>query len=433
MDAKRMGSIAAVLGIILVGGWFARSKGMLGGKTADDTGADAVQADGTKGGKSRAKGAAGGAGGAGGDGAREGTDEPEPGPVAAKDPEPDSYEHKFRTAVAELYMAKNDLENYKQASRWPESARPAEEMAPGGGLLPHYTSPTRIPLVKRRADGTPDPDTMGKAQILLQQDRFQLVGDDAVTVSVKALGDKNRELPIRCSDARAMTAGGPQAAGAIPPFSFGCKQAKDGSVVAVFVPKQSPFRAQAGSIDLDFDLAVDREDGVQERGNARVIVHYVPQSPGRLTGVVREAYEGGSLAYYLGFEAAAPGFYRLNVRVDSGTDDKIFANINVRQQVEKAGPVELRAELFGKLIVDSQAKTVRLRDIDGEYVPEAGEISSIPGKDGIFYGPKPVDQSKVKGDDWQAPEKDEHMKNYQDMLGKAQENCDKNFEGCKKP
>ena len=63
----------------------------------------------------------------------------------------------------------------------------------------------------------------------------------------------------------------------------------DGSAVAAFSPKQSTLRAFTGSIDLDFDLALEREDGVQESGSARVVVHYVPQSPGRLTGVVREA------------------------------------------------------------------------------------------------------------------------------------------------
>jgi hypothetical protein len=350
---------------------------------------------------------------------------------AEPDPEPGSFEFRYRTAKAELFMAKNDLENYRQTSRWPESARPADEMAPGGGLLPHYTAPTVVPMVRRRPDGTPDPESISKTRVVLSQDRFQLVGEESVLVSIKGITDKGRDLPVRCSEARAMAIPAPGAQ-PVPPFVFACKSGPDGTAVATFTPRQSPLRSFTGSIDLDFDLALEREDGVRESGSARCVIHYVPQSPGRLTGAVREAYENGSIAYYLGFEANAPGFYRLNVRADNGSDDKVFAHINVRQDVSKAGPTELRAELFGKLIVDNDVRTVRLRDIDGEYVPETGEIAGIPGKDGVFHVTKTVDRGRVKGDDWASPEKDEHMKHYEDMYKRAQESCDREFDGCKR-
>ena len=424
MNAKNVGAGVALVLALVASGWFARSKGLIG--TGPDAASEGDAEAGGKGGKRRDKNAAGSS-------EREGA--PEQGSTdkrnAEPDPEPGSYEFAYRSAKAELTMAKNDLENYKLASRWPESARPAEELAPGGGLLPHYTSPTNVPLVKRRADGTPDPDSVSKTRVVLSQDRFQLVGDDSVLVSIKGVNDKGRDLPVRCSEGRAVAIPAPGAE-KLPPFPLTCKPGPDGSAVATFAPKQSSLRGFTGSIDLDFDLSLEREDGVQESDSARVVVHYVPQSPGKLTGVVREAYEGGSIAYYLGFDAAAPGFYRLNVRVDNGAEDKVFANINVRQTVEKAGPVELRAELFGKLIVDNQVKSVRLRDVDGEFVPEAGEIAGIPGKDGIFYVGKPIDLSKVKGDEWQSPEKDEHMKHYETVLKRAQEECDTKFDGCKK-
>lgn len=423
MNAKNLGAGAALVLVLVAGAWVARSKGLVG---AAPVAAEDDEAGAGKSGKRRDK-------NSGGSSDREGA--PEPGAAdkrdAEPDPEPGSYEYAYRSAKAELTMAKNDLENYKLASRWPESARPAEELAPGGGLLPHYTSPTNIPLVKRRADGTPDPDSVSKSRVVLSQDRFQLVGDDSVLVSIKGVNDKGRDLPVRCSEARALAIPVPGAE-KLPPFPLTCKPGPDGSAVATFTPKQSTLRGFTGSIDLDFDLSLERDDGVQESGSARVVVHFVPQSPGKLTGVVRESYENGSIAYYLGFDAAAPGFYRLNVRADNGTDDKVFANINVRQTVDKAGPVELRAELFGKLIVDNDVRTVRLRDVDGEFVPEAGEIAGIQGKDGIFFITKAVDRAKVKGDEWQSPEKDEHMKHYEAVLKHAQEECDTKFEGCKK-
>jgi hypothetical protein len=423
MNGKNVGVVAALVVVLGLGGWFAKSKGLLPGGTPEA----GEGAEGSTKGKRTPREAT------GKDGEREGA--AEQGAVDKRDAEPDpeygTYEYKYRTAKAELEMARHDLENYKQTSRWPESARPAEEMAPGGGLLPHYTSPTVVPLVKRRADGTPDPDSLGKARVVLSQDRFQLSGDESVLVSIKGLNDKGRDLPVRCSEARAIAIPAP-GADRLPPFPLNCKPGADGAAIATFTPKQSTLRGFTGSIDLDFDLSLERDDGVQETGSARVVVHYVPQQPGRLTGVVREAYENGSIVYYLGLEAAAPGFYRLNVRADNGTDDKIFAHMNVRQNVDKAGPTELRAELFGKLIVDNDVRTVRLRDVDGEFVPEAGEIAGIPGKDGVFYVTKSVDRARVKGDDWSSPEKDEHMKHYEDMLKRAQDDCDKNYDGCKK-
>ena len=111
----------------------------------------------------------------------------------------------------------------------------------------------------------------------------------------------------------------------------------------------------------------------------------------------------------------------------------MLAHMNIRQEIEKAGPTELRAELFGKLIVDNGVTKVRLRDIDGEFIGrESGLSSPVPGKDGVFYVGKPIDKTKVKGDDWQAPEKDAKMRDLEQSVKEAQENCDKNFDGCKK-
>jgi hypothetical protein len=426
MASKATGIIAGLVVVALAaGGFWAKSTGLIGGAAVDgDEGA--AGAGGRA--KGRAKREGGGASGDGervggeGEGASDASREP--------DPEPGTYAFNYRSAKAELEMARHDLEFYKEYSRYPESARPADEVAAGGGLLPHHVAPTSLPLVRRGPDGKPDPNVVSKSRAVLVQDRFQLSPGETVVVRVHALSEKDKPLPMRCSSAKAFASA--ELADKIPPFEFGCTADKENGVVATFDPAKSPFRAQSANIALRFELEIDREDGVKESGSAETGIHYVATSPGRLTGVVREAYENGSMAFYLGFEAAQPGFYRLNVRADNGQDDKVFAHMNIRQQVDKPGPVELRAELFGKLIIDNQAKVIRLRDVDGEFVPPAGEIASIPGKDGVFYTVKSVDLTKVKGEEWSSPEKDDRMKHYEDVLKKAQDDCDKNYDGCQK-
>jgi hypothetical protein len=426
MADKKVGLVVGAAVLALGAGLLvAKSTGVLGG--SGDSAAEEEGPEGKSGGKGRKRAGSTGAGAREG---AEGAESPQEGDAAREpEPEPGSYAYRYRTAKAELEMAKHDLEHWREWSRFPESARPAEEMAPGGGLLPHYTAPTRLPLTRRGPDGKPDDSYLSKSRVVLVQDRFQVSVGETVTMKVHALSEKDQPLPVRCSSVRALAQ--VEGANAPPPFEFPCAADKENGVVAVFDPARSPFRSMSASIVFRFDLEVDRDDGVKESGTAEANIHYVATSPGRFTGAVRQAYENGSVAFYLGYEVAQPGFFRLNVRADSGQDDKVFAHINVRQQVDKAGPTEIRAELFGKLIVDNQVKTVRLRDLDGEYVPPAGEIASVPGRDGVFHTAT-IDASKVKGDEWSSPEKDDRTKHYEEMLKKAQEDCDKNYDGCTK-
>ena len=115
MNGKNVGVVAALVVVLGLGGWFAKSKGLLPGSAPE--GADESETS-TKG--KRAPKEASGAGGE-----REGA--PAQDTADKRDAEPDpefgSFAYKYRTAKAELEMARHDLENYKQASRWPESAR----------------------------------------------------------------------------------------------------------------------------------------------------------------------------------------------------------------------------------------------------------------------------------------------------------------------
>jgi hypothetical protein len=429
MDAKKLGAVAAVL-LVVGGAWFA-TRGKGGAAVGAD--AESAETDG-KGGKKgkRAKGAGGEPGGE-----REGAEAPD---------EPDAsrtFVNDFGTAAGMAREAKAALDNatyalaeYKKYARWPESARPAEEMAAGGGLIPHYAAPTSSQMFKRLPNGKPDLESPpSKSRIIHAMDRFHLGPDDSVKITLHALSEKDAELPLRCS-AATVSAGDPISAPPptpLPPMAIACQpNPGDKGMVVAFTPKQSAFRAFHGSIRFEFDLEVDRDDGTKESGMTRLHVTYNPAAGGRLTGAVREAYENGSIAYYLGFEAMGPGFARLNVRADNGADDGVFAHINVRQEIDKAGPTELRAELFGKLIVDNNVTKVRLRDVDGEFIGrESGLSAPVPGKDGAFYGPKPIDRTKIKGDDWQAPEKDLKMHDLEQSVKDAQEACDKNYDGCK--
>ena len=427
MASKNNVAIGLVAVALLgAGAFFLRSKA--GAGAVDQAGEEGSEGAG-KGGKGRkGKGAAGEGDGEGAAGEREGAMN---GPRQKKAPEDfpvDSYEYKFRTAKAELEMAKADLENYRNTSRWPESARPSDEMAPGGGLLPHHVPPTTLPMVRKHADGTVDEQGLSKSRVTLMQDRFQVIGDEAVNVQLQAADEKGKELALRCAGAKAIAVSDKP----LPPAEVTCVADKDGHVTSKFVPLMSPLRDFVGTIRLEYNLSVERPDGSSEGGTSEISVHYGGAEVARFNGNVRQAYENGSAVFYLGFDVLKAGFYRLNVRADNGQDDKIFAHMNVREQVDQPGPREMRVEVFGKLIKDSQAKSLRLRDLDGEYVPPAGEIVGIKGRDGVFYTAKSIDLAQVSGAEWQAPEKEERMNEYKQALGRAQESCDKNFNGCQR-
>lgn len=426
MASKNNVAIGLVAVALLgAGAFFLRGK--VGAGAAGEAGEEGSDSAG-KGGKGRRGKGSSEAEGEGSGGEREGA---MTGPRQKKAPEDipvDSYEYKFRTAKAELEMAKADLENYQKSSRWPESARPSDEMAPGGGLLPHHVPATTLPMIRKHADGTVDEQGLSKSRVTLTQDRFQVIGDEAVNVLLQAADEKGKELPLRCAGAKAFAVSDKP----LPPAEVTCVADKDGRVTSKFVPLMSPMRDFVGTIRLEYNLTVERPDGSSEGGTSEISIHYGGAEVARFNGTVRQAYENGSAVFYLGFDVLKAGFYRLNVRADNGQDDKVFAHMNVREQVDQPGPREMRVEVFGKLIKDSQAKMIRLRDMDGEYVPPAGEIIGIKGRDGVFFTAKAIDLAQVSGSDWQAPEKEERMTEYKQALGRAQENCDKNFNGCQR-
>jgi hypothetical protein len=166
-------------------------------------------------------------------------------------------------------------------------------------------------------------------------------------------------------------------------------------------------------------------------------VNWSPTVAGKFTGKVRQAYEKGSVAYYLGFEAERTGFLRASIRVDQGPETGMIGLLEVRQRV-KAGPVEVRAELFGKIAADAKASFVRLRDMDGRFIVEPGDDPAepsgldlpLPGIDGVFFTGK-IDLAQVKSDEYQSPENDAKAKHYQKTLAAAQDRCNREFDGCK--
>jgi hypothetical protein len=418
MEKNKVVVGAVVLALVAAGFFVARAKsGALGGDRSEES----AEKGSKRGDKRRGAGD-----GTPEEGAREGAVLGAAEKTPPPNPSPDSYEYGLMVARNELAMAKQDLDNYRQTSRWPESARPAEEMEVGGGLLPHYTPPVTLRLVRKNGDGTVDQNAALKSSVTLKADRAMVIGDEAVNVLISGADASGKDAPVRCVYAKAFAVADKPMA----PMDLPCDPAEEDNVRSKFVPLTSPFRNFVGTIRLEYSLAVTQPDGTSELGGAELSIFYGGAEVARFNGQVREAYENGSIAYYLGFDVLKPGFYRLNVRADSGRDDKVFANINVRQNVDKPGPTELRAELFGKLVKDSQAKVVRLRDMDGEFVGVDGVTASIKGRDGVFFTGKTVDATQVSGDEWRSPERDAKLAGYEATVKQAQENCDKNFNGC---
>ena len=355
-------------------------------------------------------------------------------------PDPNSFEGRELAARTELMMATKDLEAFERFRKYPETARPASEVAETRSATAHWVPKTTMPLL-RVTDGKVQPVTT-KSTVSFSQDRYHLYPGVAIHGEIRAeMTDENQTaVTVRCKSLKAImdlsrgVALKPSLAVDVP-----CVEARDGSVTYAtftFNPMTSPMAKSDGTIRLVVDASVE-EAGSEVGGVAATTVNWSPTVAGKFTGKVRQAYEKGSVAYYLGFEAARTGFLRASIRVDQGPETGMIGLLEVRQRV-KVGPVEVRAELFGKIAADAKATSVRLRDMDGRFIVEPGDDPAepsgldlpLPGIDGVFFTGK-IDLAQVKSDEYQSPENDAKAKHYQAALAKAQDTCNREFDGCK--
>lgn len=317
-------------------------------------------------------------------------------------------------AERRLARARNTLDGYLEATRYPPTSRPLSERP---DLQEAHSVPTTThPLV--RAD-----KKLADAKVTLTQDRMFLVGDEAARLTVSCT---TSEGPATCEVLRAEARVSPAMpqAGTIPPAPIlfhddgrdGDPEAGDGAPSAIFAPAREGFGGYHGPIGVELSLRVDGEEG-----GARFEVLYTPAAPARFTGVVREALEDGSLCMYVQMSIDKPGRYVLRARVDDA-DGKGLAFLDFNEALG-AGSQEAKMCLFGKLVRDQHARApFTLRDVEGFLLKEDTypDREIMPALVGNVHTTKNYDEGQFSTAEWESEEKKRHVDEFTKDVAQAE-------------
>jgi hypothetical protein len=298
-----------------------------------------------------------------------------------------------------LARAELTLETYLKATRYPPFSRPMSEQP--DLVRPRHVDTAKLPLA--RADRK-----ITDAKITLHQDRFLLVGDEQITLSI-ACETSAGPAPCEVTSASARVPpdmAHPSAEAPIPVlFSDngrdGDALAGDGALAARVQPSTQGFTDYHGPIRVDLEVRVGPEDG-----GASFEFEYTPAPPAKFTGVVREALEGGSLDLYLGMQITRPGRYVIRARADDA-EGKEFAFLTWNEEMA-AGAQEARLRLFGKLVRDEGARApFRLRDVEGFLllIDTYPDREAIPSLEGVVHTTKRYADTDFSTDAWESEEK----------------------------
>lgn len=317
-------------------------------------------------------------------------------------------------AERRLARARNTLDGYLEATRYPPTSRPLSERP---DLQTARSVPeTTLPLV--RSD-----KKLTDAKVTLTQDRMFLVGDEAARLTVSCT---TSEGPATCEVVRAEARVSPAMpqAGTIPPAPIrfhddgqnGDPAAGDGAPSALFAPASEGFGGYHGPIGVELFVRVDGEEG-----GARFEVLYTPAAPARFTGVVREALEEGSLCLYVQMSIDKPGRYVLHARADEA-GGKGFAFLEFNEELGP-GSQEAKMCLFGKLVRDEHAQApFTLRDVEGFLLKEDTypDRELVPALVGNVHTTKSYDASQFSTAEWQSEEKKRHVDEFTKDVAKAE-------------
>lgn len=312
-----------------------------------------------------------------------------------------------------LARAELTLETYLKASRYPPFSRPMSEQP--DLVRPRHVDTAKLPLA--RADRK-----ITDAKITLHQDRFLLVGDEQITLSI---GCETSAGPAPCevtsSSARVPPDMAHPSREAPIPVLFsddgrdGDALAGDGALAARIQPSTQGFTDYHGPIRVDLEVRIGSEDG-----GASFEFEYTPAPPAKFTGVVREALEGGSLDLHIGMQITRPGRYVIRARADDA-EGKEFAFLTLNEEMA-AGAQEARLRLFGKLIRDENAKApFRLRDIEGFLllVDTYPDREAIPSLEGTVHTTRRYADTDFSTDAWESEDKTRRIDKLTDDVTRA--------------
>jgi hypothetical protein len=310
-----------------------------------------------------------------------------------------------------LVRAEDTLSKYKSSTRYPHEARPLAEHP--DQLRPFDPVAEEMPL------RTPGGQPAKGVHVRSTQDRVFASGAESVRVTVRAVDDDDRPLPLLVTRAMAFDlpdarrpAGRPQV-----PVSF--TDAADGSLAAVLQPSTQGFPDFAGTIRIQAYL-----NQAGQLGNVNFDLVYNPLVPAEWAGV-REALQAGSLDFFLKAKVAQPGRYVVSARVDDAAG-KPFALLSFNDEVA-VGEQEFRLRLFGKLVRDGKpAFPLALRDVQGFLLlPDRfPDRAMLPRQAGTVHTSQAYALDRFSDAEWSSEERSRYLAELNKDVDEARKQVD---------
>jgi hypothetical protein len=230
--------------------------------------------------------------------------------------------------------------------------------------LDTYRHATRYPHDSRREPGGPVVEGL---TLRTTQERVFAQGDESVLFTVAAVDGEGRALPLTVP--RAIVREGAPRPGTAPmpivPVQF-TDDGRQGDAAAgdqVLSFRLQPSRIGYGSLEGVIRVELALQSG-EHPGFAYFDVIHSAAAPATWgPGPVRDVVEAGSLALYLPAEVIQPGRYVATGRIDDA-NGRPLALASFNEELA-AGRREIRLQVFGKLLRDTQAAfPLTLRDVD---------------------------------------------------------------------
>lgn len=310
-----------------------------------------------------------------------------------------------------LVRAEDTLSKYKTSTRYPHEARPLAEHP--DQLRPFDPVAEEMPL------RTPGGQPAKGVHVRSTQDRVFASGAESVRVTVRAVDDDDRPLPLLVTRAVAFDLPDARRPAGRPQVPVNFTEAADGSLAAVLQPSTQGFSDFAGTIRLQAYL-----NQAGQLGNVNFDVVYNPLVPAEWAGV-REALQAGSLDFFLKAKVAQPGRYVVSARVDDAAG-KPFALLSFNDEVA-VGEQEFRLRLFGKLVRDGKpAFPLTLRDVQGFLlVPDRfPDRAMLPRQPGTVHTSQAYALDSFSEAEWSSEERSRYLAELSKDVDEARKQVD---------
>lgn len=344
--------------------------------------------------------------------------------VGSKDPVEAEREARRSLWTQRLERAKQTLNAYVAATRYPPESRPGREQVDQMDLA----EPERTrPLSREHPD----------VQLRLKQDRVFVVGDETVHFFVGCEDAQRAPRPCQVVSASAheaehMTGG---AGAAAVPVVFhdngagGDSLAGDGNFTGRFQPSKQGFPMYSGTLRVNVRVRSGNAEG-----SAFFDILFTPSPPALFTGTVREVMEAGSLKLYLGIQVRKAGRYVVAGRVDDESGAP-FAHVSFNEEL-KEGPQEVKLTIAGNLVLDEVPTfPLKLRDVEGFLLKESGDPDRelMTTLRGYVHTTSDYPASSFSPAEWDSEERRRYVEELTNDVNEAQAQLDATFAGPKKP